>query len=222
MAKNQNFGLILTFIFAVGILIYVVTLISNKNNKPIQNKGNYVDGELNNENDFNLTNDENINENLSGTMQDDSIDINAAPLNNFSKSHMDATSTNGNLNSFPENNEVLGNNSMGLKSADASLENFRTSSCFPKDQLTPAELLPQDNSSTWASVNPEGQGTLKDKNFLQAGHHIGINTVGQTLRNSNLQLRSEPPNPQVQISPWMQSTINPDMNRKPLEIGGCA
>ena len=82
--------------------------------------------------------------------------------------------------------------------------------------------MPQSNSSEWAKVNPDGVGTLKDKNFLQAGYHVGINTVGQTLRNANLQLRSDPPNPQVAISPWLQSTISPDMNRKPMEIGGCA
>lgn len=93
--------------------------------------------------------------------------------------------------------------------------------CFPKDQLTPAELLPGDANSTWAQVNPAGQGELGDQNFLQAGHHVGVNTVGQTLRNSNLQLRSEPPNPQVKVSPWLQSTIEPDTNRKPMEIGGC-
>jgi hypothetical protein len=90
------------------------------------------------------------------------------------------------------------------------------------DQLTAQDLLPQDKSSTWASVNPEGQGTLEGKNFLQAGYHIGINTVGQTLRNANLQLRSEPPCPQVQVSPWSQSTIEPDVSRRPMEIGGCA
>ena len=97
-----------------------------------------------------------------------------------------------------------------------------TPGCVPKDQLSPEELLPQSNSSEWAKVNPDGVGTLKDKNFLQAGYHVGINTVGQTLRNANLQLRSDPPNPQVAISPWLQSTISPDMNRKPMEIGGCA
>jgi hypothetical protein len=52
-------------------------------------------------------------------------------------------------------------------------------------------------------------------------HHIGVNTVGQTLRNANRQLRSEPPNPQVKVSPFLQTTIGPDTNRKPLEIGGC-
>ena len=87
----------------------------------------------------------------------------------------------------------------------------------------PQELLPQDSESNqWSLANPQGSGTLKDKNFLQAGYHVGINTVGQTLRNANMQLRSDPPNPQVQVSPWQQTTINPDTNRKPMEIGGCA
>lgn len=105
---------------------------------------------------------------------------------------------------------------------DTKLMEEKASACYPKDQLTPDELLPNDTSSTWAQVNPEGQGNLKDKNFLQSGYHIGINTVGQTLRNANLQLRSEPPCPQVQVSPWLQSTIESDVNRKPFEIGGCA
>ena len=96
-------------------------------------------------------------------------------------------------------------------------------SCLPKDQLMPQELLPQDTpANQWSLANPQGSGTLKDKNFLQAGYHVGINTVGQTLRNANMQLRSDPPNPQVQVSPWQQTTINPDTNRKPMEIGGCA
>lgn len=94
--------------------------------------------------------------------------------------------------------------------------------CFPKDKLTPEELLPMDAAnSEWAQVNPTGQGNVKNQNFLTSGYHMGINSVGSTLRNSNMQLRSEPPNPREKVSPWMQSTIEPDLNRKPLEINGC-
>lgn len=93
--------------------------------------------------------------------------------------------------------------------------------CYPKDQLTPSELLPGDANSKWSQVNPSGQGDLADQNFLNAGYHLGTNTVGQTLRNANLQLRSEPPNPQVKVSPWLQTTIEPDTNRRAMEIGGC-
>ena len=90
--------------------------------------------------------------------------------------------------------------------------------CYPRDQLTPAELLPSDQNSVWAQQNPMGTGSLKGKNFLSAGALIGVNTVGQSLRNANLQLRSEPPAPQVAVSIFNQSTIEPDINRRPLEI----
>jgi|UniRef100_A0A6C0BQB9 hypothetical protein len=94
--------------------------------------------------------------------------------------------------------------------------------CFPKDKLTAEDLLPKDAAnSKWAQVNPAGQGDLKDKNFLNAGYHTGVNTVGTSLRNANRQIRSEPPNPQVKVSPWNQTTIESDLNRRPLEIGGC-
>jgi hypothetical protein len=91
--------------------------------------------------------------------------------------------------------------------------------CYPRDQLTPSELLPKDMNSVWAEQNPMGPGSLKGKNFLSAGALIGVNTVGQSMRNANLQVRSEPPNPQVAVSIFNQSTISPDISHRPLEIG---
>jgi hypothetical protein len=108
----------------------------------------------------------------------------------------------------------------GLQQPSPMTMNPLPSECYPKDVLSSADLLPRDANSLWAQVNPSGQGSLADQNFLTAGFHIGINTVGQTLRNANRQLRSEPLNPQVKVSPWMQTTIEPDINRRPLEIQG--
>lgn len=94
--------------------------------------------------------------------------------------------------------------------------------CFPKDKLKPEDLLPMDAAnSEWAQVNPAGQGDVKNQNYLTAGYHLGVNSVGSTLRNANMQIRSELPNPRTQVSPWLNSTIEPDLNRKPLEINGC-
>jgi hypothetical protein len=89
--------------------------------------------------------------------------------------------------------------------------------CYPKQQLSAGELLPLDGNSQWAAMNPQGSGDLQGKNFLSAGALIGVNTIGQSMRNANLQLRAEPPNPQQQVSPWLQSTIEPDLQRRPLE-----
>jgi hypothetical protein len=93
--------------------------------------------------------------------------------------------------------------------------------CYPRDRLTAEDLLPKDAAnSKWSQLNPIGQGDVQDQNFLTAGYHIGVNTQGQSLRNANYQLRSEPINPQISVSPWSISTIEPDTNRKALEIGG--
>jgi len=91
--------------------------------------------------------------------------------------------------------------------------------CFKRDRLTKDDLLPKDANLKWAQINPSSAGDITDKNFLTAGYHIGINTVGQSLRNANLQLRSEIPNPQVAVSPWLISTIEPDVRPVSFEIG---
>ena len=96
------------------------------------------------------------------------------------------------------------------------------SSCYPQQTLKPEDLLPTDESKAIQEFNiakPVGEGILQGVNLLDAGYHVGVNTIGQSLRNANQQLRSEPPNPQVNVSPWMNSTINPDLPRRPLEVG---
>jgi hypothetical protein len=121
-------------------------------------------------------------------------------------------------------NDVSGNHADGFANMEdvtgpAAFEaSAGPAGCYPRDQLTPGELLPKDPNSVWAQQNPMGTGSLKGKNFLSAGALIGVNTVGQTLRNANYQLRSEPANPQVPVSVFNNSTIEPDTNRRDMEI----
>ena len=85
----------------------------------------------------------------------------------------------------------------------------------------PSELLPADHNSEWSALNPNSmkKGDVLMPDLLQAGYHIGLDTIGQTLRNANLQLRSDPIIPVQPVGPWNQSTIEPDVGRVPLEIG---
>jgi hypothetical protein len=108
----------------------------------------------------------------------------------------------------------------------ASVPNGSTTSTYglapvPRANNTydPSELLPKDLNSQWAQLNPAGSADFKNVNLLKAGYLIGIDTVGSTLRNANLQERSEPPNPTTSVGPWMNTTIEPDLMRLPLEIG---
>ena len=85
-------------------------------------------------------------------------------------------------------------------------------------KMDPHDLLPKDRNSEWASVNPASQ-DLTGLSLLSASESIGINTVNSSLRNANLQIRSEPIIPKANIGPWNQSTIEADLYHRPLEIG---
>jgi hypothetical protein len=88
-----------------------------------------------------------------------------------------------------------------------------------QNTTNPQDLLPQDQNSQWAALNPVSQGNIAAPDLLQAGYHIGLDTIGQTLKNANLQERSDPIIPKANIGPWNQSTIEPDLGRVPLEVG---
>jgi hypothetical protein len=116
-------------------------------------------------------------------------------------------------------------NPAGQNEVYSSVTDIKTSSyglppsCARGNISDPADLLPKDTNSQWAQLNPAGNADFKNVNLLKAGYNIGIDTVGSSLRNANLQERSEPPNPTTVVSPWLNTTIEPDLMRAPLEIG---
>jgi hypothetical protein len=87
-----------------------------------------------------------------------------------------------------------------------------------KEVNSPTELLPRDENSQWASINPSSQNAPNTPDLLTAGFHIGYDTVGQTMKNPNLQLRSDPIITKSDVGPWNQSTVEPDLIRLPLEV----
>jgi len=82
--------------------------------------------------------------------------------------------------------------------------------------LVSGDLLPKDEIKDWFQV------PNKDFNLMQAVDlevpeiKIGIDTVGQSRKNATYDLRAAPPNPKFTVSPWSNSTIEPDYNTKPL------
>jgi hypothetical protein len=110
-------------------------------------------------------------------------------------------------------------NPEGSNSGPAEVSNMPGTTSEQPKQQDPSHLLPSDSNSEWSSLNPSGNGNASNVNLLKAGYHIGRDTVLGTLRNANLQVRSEPANPQSTVGPWNNTTIGPDNNRRPLEIG---
>jgi len=151
------------------------------------------------------------------------VNNNAAPAANTARKN----SANNVRNNAANNNGkqgVMASLPLGDNEQFASVSGFKTPtrSCYPQNSLKPDDLLPSDDQKNINDFNkdyPISEGILKGVNFLEAGHQVGVNTVGQSLRNANQQLRSEPPNPQVNVSPWQNTTIGPDLGRRPIEVG---
>jgi len=85
----------------------------------------------------------------------------------------------------------------------------------------PSDLLPAPNGGKngWDVLNSVGTTDGANPDLLEAGHHTGIDTVGQSLRNANLQLRSDPSIPLKDTGPWNQTTIDATNIQVPFNSG---
>ena len=79
----------------------------------------------------------------------------------------------------------------------------------------------QEASNAFARNLPTGLDKYQGKtDFLISKHHIGVNTIGNSLKNSTKDIRGEPQVSAVAVSPWNQSTIERDNYRQGVSIGG--
>lgn len=92
----------------------------------------------------------------------------------------------------------------------------KTTPCDPA-KFASVNLLPKENDVVRDDAFEFAPKDLTTINFLDAKSKIGENSIGNSLRNPNMQLRSEPANPQTPVSPWSNSTIEPDLYRQPWE-----
>tara|TARA_Y100000389_G_scaffold133117_1_gene130578 strand:+ start:706 stop:1404 length:699 start_codon:yes stop_codon:yes gene_type:complete len=142
---------------------------------------------------------ENVQENVVNNMQDNVVQ-------NEPEEKIEETNVEKNANNFDiggledaDNYYMLNNNEV---SDNANNRN---------NKLNPSELLPAD------SKNMEGNNFLT-ASLSKSEQIIGIPTQTQRARK-NYDLRSAPPNPQVEVSPWNMSTMEPDTGRLTFEIG---
>lgn len=166
-----------------------------------------------------------INHSSPATIANRNIDVNNASsgIGNYGASDPTGNEIYNRVETSQSVNDATMASANGTDNLMTPLPDNSVQSCYPRDRLSSEDLLPKDAAdSKWARLNPAGAGDVHDQNYLTAGYHIGVNTVGQSLRNANLQLRSEIPNPQNAVGPWMISTIEPEYRPQTLEIGSAA
>jgi hypothetical protein len=90
---------------------------------------------------------------------------------------------------------------------------------FNRNNVTEYEsssFLPQEVNDEWFDTDfTKAKYTLNDDKMINTNRYmIGVNTVGQSLKNPAYDIRGTIPNPKYTVSPWNNSTYEPDTNIK--------
>lgn len=84
---------------------------------------------------------------------------------------------------------------------------------FVATSLLPKPTVPGQNS--WDIGAP--QNILASQNFLSATQQIGVDTVLSSNKNPSYDIRNSLPCPISTVSPWLNSSILPDLEKRPLD-----
>lgn len=80
------------------------------------------------------------------------------------------------------------------------------------------DFLPKEINNQWFDTDfSQAKFNINDDKLINTERYVvGINTVGQSLKNASYDIRGTVPNPKFTVSPWNNSTYEPDNNLKSL------
>ena len=80
------------------------------------------------------------------------------------------------------------------------------------------DFLPKELNDSWFDTDfSQAKYNVNDDKLINTDRYIiGVNTVGQSLKNASYDIRGTIANPKFTVSPWNNSTYEPDFNIKPL------
>ena len=86
------------------------------------------------------------------------------------------------------------------------------------DNYNARDFLPREVNDEWFETDFSlAKYQLNDDKLINTERYIiGINTVGQSLKNASWDIRGTISCPRTVVSPWNNSTYEPDFNLKPL------
>lgn len=79
------------------------------------------------------------------------------------------------------------------------------------DKFDVDALLPQDRNKDWFD-DPYSGASIKNTHLINIYRPIGVNTIQTSLKNPSWDIRGAPVNPKTVISPFLNSSYEPDTN----------
>ncbi len=102
---------------------------------------------------------------------------------------------------------------LGSERAQSISACAQNSPTFVSTSLLPKPAIP--GQQAWDVNAPNN--ILANQNFLSAVQQIGVDTTLSSRRNQSRDLRNSIPNPINVVSPWNNTWIMPDLERRPLD-----
>lgn len=99
---------------------------------------------------------------------------------------------------------------------DAQMERLAAENQEKAEKYNNVDLLPKEVNDQWFQTDFSlAEVVMDEKNLLNTDkYHIPINTVGSSKRNASYDLRPNIVNPKTNVGPFLNSTIDPDLNIK--------
>jgi len=80
------------------------------------------------------------------------------------------------------------------------------------EKFNASALLPKEEKQDWfEDVTPQ---KIKNRHLINIYRPIGVNTVITSRKNGSLDIRGNPVNPKTFVSPFLNSSIEPDVNAR--------
>jgi len=234
MLRNSQFSHILLLI-VIGFAIYYLTTPS-KETKPIKNIGTVDSDDSNNKSDDNTQVESEVVSTPQQTQnveqeqvisEDDSkgiiSEVEQELENNYSEKKVAEVpqEVNTQLNSFKPNTTEGGANiekAFNRPVPDGTETNAINFNRNYLKKYDSKNYLPQEINDEWFDTDfTQAKNKLNSDNLINTEKYvIGVDTVGQSLKNASWDLRGTVANPKYNVSPWLNSTYEPDYNIKPL------
>jgi len=81
----------------------------------------------------------------------------------------------------------------------------------------PKEFLPQEINDEWFQSDLSNLPNMNQEKLIEISKDcIGINTVGNSMKNPSYDIRGNIPNPKINVGPFLNSSYDPDTNIRSL------
>jgi hypothetical protein len=209
----------------VAVVIVIVFVAYNKCSEPKDNL-EYLDGNVS-------ADSESDNSSADTTESSNSVSTATATVSNASRESEEVQirrSKNANTEATPKQVSYRDGRRGGQSDLDrffisGNVENAAENSEFgPADYVsdklatytarkTDEGLLPVEEKDWFEDVTPT---KIKNRHLINIYRPVGVNTISTSLKNPSLDIRGAPANPKTVVSPFLNSSIEPDHNIKGL------